>query len=217
MQVVDMVPIKEGTAHTYRLTSRGGPFIAALVWYDYPADINAHTALVNDLDLLVEVSLQQGEPATDKENGEEAEGGGDLLVQISQQQEEQEEQDTEKLQVQEEKEEDSAVRPPAGMYDGRSTAAGDEAGSGDTGRSGSGVGGSNSRPGGGGGLYSQAYLGNGPSEGGGLPDRLNTVERVALPDVQAGATLTVTVRVRLGVPRLVVQARGRYWQRLGLL
>lgn len=53
LQVVDMVPIQEGEVHSYTLTSTGGPLTATLVWFDYPADVNAHASIVNDLDLRV--------------------------------------------------------------------------------------------------------------------------------------------------------------------
>ncbi|GAX77726.1 hypothetical protein CEUSTIGMA_g5169.t1 [Chlamydomonas eustigma] len=56
LQVVDRVPIKEGQNHSYTVMASGGPIVIVLAWYDYPGDINAATALVNDLDLTARVS-----------------------------------------------------------------------------------------------------------------------------------------------------------------
>eukprot|EP00955_Chlamydomonas_euryale_P049058 354169-Chlamydomonas_euryale.AAC.15 len=64
LQVVDMVPIAEGDTHAYVLASSGGDVAVSLVWFDYPADVNAYAALVNDLDLVVEVT-SPGEPDAD--------------------------------------------------------------------------------------------------------------------------------------------------------
>ena len=149
LQVLDMVPIKEGEVHSYSLTSTGGPLTAVLVWwvvllltpallalslqtswpfrYDYPADVNSVLAIVNDLDLAVQVT---------KVTATGGGGGGGTTAQ---------------------------------MAAGGTTAVAATR------------------------LRRQTYLGNGPSSGGGQPDRLNTVERVSIKNVTTLANIVITV------------------------
>ena len=108
LQLVDMVPIQEGQVHSYTLTSSGGALSVVLVWYDYPADPNSKVAIVNDLDLAVQVVTT--------------------------------------------------------VYIGQARS-----------------------------MARKQYQGNGPTEGGGLPDRRNTVERVEVQNVLLSASIQITV------------------------
>ncbi|KXZ56645.1 hypothetical protein GPECTOR_1g581 [Gonium pectorale] len=57
LQLVDMVPIREGDVHTYRLAAPGtGPIVVTLAWADAPADQLAAVSLVNNLDLEVKLT-----------------------------------------------------------------------------------------------------------------------------------------------------------------
>lgn len=63
LQVLDWATVTAaGQSHTVSLASTGGPFIACLVWYDYPAAGPAAVTLVNDLDLQVTLTPLRGDP-----------------------------------------------------------------------------------------------------------------------------------------------------------
>lgn len=50
-QVVDRATLAQGESHQYCVYATGGPLRITLVWYDPPADPNAASVLVNNLDL----------------------------------------------------------------------------------------------------------------------------------------------------------------------
>jgi hypothetical protein len=49
-QVFDWGTLHPGQTFNVTVKSQGGPFIACLVWYDYPAAVSAAVSLVNDLE-----------------------------------------------------------------------------------------------------------------------------------------------------------------------
>ncbi len=51
------------------------PIVIVLVWYDYPADVNAFFALVNNLDLAVTLTLANGTTRSYLGNNDEDAGG----------------------------------------------------------------------------------------------------------------------------------------------
>ncbi len=51
------------------------PITIVLVWYDYPADVNAFYALVNNLDLAVTVTFANGTSRIYLGNNDENAGG----------------------------------------------------------------------------------------------------------------------------------------------
>ena len=53
LQVIDLATLTQGMSHQYCVYATGGPLRITLAWFDYPADTNAASVLVNNLDLQV--------------------------------------------------------------------------------------------------------------------------------------------------------------------
>ena len=51
--MIDLATLTQGKSHQYCVYATGGPLRITLAWYDYPADTNAASVLVNNLDLQV--------------------------------------------------------------------------------------------------------------------------------------------------------------------